>query len=64
MKIIEALQEKSNRLRISDGYHWLVGNGDGGWIVYERKPSKRTRVLIETSDEDAAIETLLENSGG
>ena len=59
--IIEALQDQDNRLRISAGNRWLCGNGQGGWIVYERKPyAKNTATIIDTSDEHFAVKHLLE----
>jgi hypothetical protein len=65
MNIIEALQDKNNRLRISDGCHWLVWDEDEGWIVYERRPyARKTTVIIKTRNETDAIAALLENSGG
>ncbi len=62
MNIVQALQDKDNQLRISGSYNrWIVGNGKGGWIVYERKRNaKRTTVVLETSSEDQAIRELLE----
>lgn len=65
MNIIEALQDKNNRSRICDGDRWLLGDGDGGWIVLEQKPyQRRPKIVIETNDESVAIYNLLEGSGG
>jgi hypothetical protein len=63
MKITEALLDKNNRLRISDGYRWLVGNNDGdGWIVYEHLPyARKSTIVCETTDEDVAVDALLNN---
>jgi len=48
-------------LRISNGDRWLCGDGIGGWIVYERKRyAHSTTVVLETTDEDTAIEALLD----
>lgn len=65
MKIIEALRDKTNMLRISYGDRWLCGNTpEDGWIVYERKPyARQTIIIIETNSEDEAVKNLLEASG-
>lgn len=60
MKITEALQAEGSQVRLSNGNRWLVGNGEGGWIVYGRKPfARHTKILIETSTEDLAVKILL-----
>jgi hypothetical protein len=61
--IIETLQRKNNRLRIEDGYRWLIGDGDGGWIVYEYTPrSQEVTIIIETESESEAVLALLEEN--
>lgn len=59
MKIVEALQ--SENLRVVFGMdRWLVGDGEGSWIVYERKSyAKKTKVLAETKNESEAVSVLL-----
>lgn len=60
--IIEALQDKNNAMRISFYYRWLVGDGYGGWIVYEAKRyAKKSTVVIETKDEAEAVSALLDS---
>ena len=60
MTITDALQDKDNLLRISNGDRWLCGDGENGWIVYERKPySRHTTIVLETISEDDAVESLL-----
>lgn len=61
MNIIQALQNKNNNLRISYGSRWLVGDGNDGWIIYERTHgAKKTKTIIETGSEELAVEKLLE----
>lgn len=59
--IIEALQDKDNMIRVSCGDRWLVGDGDGSWIVYEAKRyAKKTTVVYEGFIESSAVAALLE----
>lgn len=63
--IIEALQEKDNRLRLTNFERWLVGDGEGGWTVYERKAyAKKTIVVYKGFIETSAIAALLEEDLG
>lgn len=60
MDIIEALKNKDEGLRITNGFRWLVCDYNGQWIVYERLPyKKKTTVVIETEDEELAVQKLL-----
>jgi hypothetical protein len=59
--IIEALQDKDNRLRLTNFERWLVGDGEGRWTVYERKAyAKKTTVVYEGFIESSAVAALLE----
>ena len=60
MNISTALQDKNNSIRISCGYRWLVGDGVGGWIVYEHKyHARNSTIVIETQDEEKAVSELI-----
>lgn len=60
--IAEALQDNDANLRISNGDRWLVGDGNNGWIVYDRSRYARSSiVVIETQDEALAVEALLKD---
>jgi hypothetical protein len=62
MDIIEALKNKDEGLRVSNGFRWLVSDDNGQWIVYERMPyKKKTMKVIETEDEELAVKMLLGN---
>ena len=60
MKIIDMLKNISN-MRITVGDRWLCWNSfGGGWTVFEHKSYERnTAVIIETTDEDKAVDELL-----
>ena len=59
MKIVEALKKRGTYLRVSNINRWLVFNDDI-FIVYEHKRyAKKTTIIIETSDEDKAVEALM-----
>lgn len=59
MTILEAL--KSTNIRVSYGDRWLY-YCQGQWVVLERKPYKKgNKTLIETDNEELAIETLLKD---
>lgn len=63
--IIEVLQDNDANLRISNGNRWLVGDGNGGWIVYDRSRYARNSIIvIETTDESLAIQALLDEDIG
>jgi hypothetical protein len=61
VNIIEALQNKDNRLRVSAGTRWLVWDEtQARWTVYERREfARRTDVVCETTDEDKAVDALI-----
>jgi len=60
MSIIELLQEKDTVARLSCTPRWMVGDGRGGWIVFEHKyRAKNVNIILETNDESAAVEALL-----
>ena len=60
MDIIEALKNKDEGLRITNGFRWLICDDNGQWVVYERMPyKKKTTVVIETEDEELAVQKLL-----
>lgn len=62
MTIIEALQNKDNLLRITCGWRWLCGDGEGGWVVYEHPyHAKKSKVVCQTEDESAAVRALLDD---
>jgi hypothetical protein len=58
MKILEAIKTES--LMLSCGRKWIAITDDNMFRVYE-KPyhSKTTQILLQTSDEDRAVEELL-----
>ena len=63
MRFYEALQNHDLRISANNG-RWLCGDGDGTWVVYERKPyAKKTTIIISTRDEEAALKVLLDASG-
>ena len=58
MKFYEALQNHNLRISANNG-RWLCGDGDGTWVVYDRK----LNIIISTRDEEAALKVLLDASG-
>lgn len=61
MTIIEALKTEIP-VRISVGGRWLVWHGVyQNWVVYEHFHGKHiSQILINTEDEEKAVEILLE----
>ena len=58
MMTIYDLLKKEN-CRISYNSRWLVLD-EYGWTVYENKPyAKRTKIIVQTKDENKAIGYLL-----
>ena len=62
MKIVEALKSSFGQLYVGNDDRWLVFNDFyDTFIVYGHKRyAKKTTVIIETSDEDKAVEALTE----
>jgi hypothetical protein len=59
--IVDALQDKDNRLRLTNFERWLVGDGEGGWTVYERKAyARKSTVVYDGFIESSAVAALLE----
>ena len=58
--ILKALMsDESPHLRISCGNRWLYWDG-GLWVVREALPyAKKSKVIIETNIQDAAVVALL-----
>lgn len=57
--IIDALKNKDNSLRLSNGSKWLIWDNSVGWQVMSREYNqKKTRILIETFSEEDAVEML------
>ena len=63
MNIIEALKNKDNNLRVSNGTKWLVWNDDEDepqWVVYSRPHgTRKTRVEMATKYEAEAVNALV-----
>lgn len=56
--IYDALKEQNTRL--SNGNKWLCFDGTN-YVIYSREYNqKKTRTLIETTDENLAVQYLLE----
>lgn len=61
MNIYNLLSDSNTRITIGD--RWLIFDTNGDWIVYEcKKYQKRTRLVLQTQNEDAAIKELLKES--
>ena len=63
MKLTEAIQKGKSPLVISNTYNdrWMVSSG-GRWQIYEHKRyGRRTITIIDTDDEELAVEKLIED---
>ena len=62
MTIVDALKEGNINIRLDYQDRWLLWNPHFEfWEVCERKPhAKKTTLLVETGEEDAAVQVLLE----
>ncbi len=63
MKLIEALTDEDNDMRVTCGDRWLVAKwtvAQGGiFTIYEHKKyQKYTRTIEETPSEDIAVDAL------
>jgi hypothetical protein len=63
MKLTEALKSEDLRLRISCGVRWMYfDDGINKFVVMERLyRSRKLTTIIETDDEDLAVEKLLDD---
>ena len=60
MTILDALRQEFSQVRVSCGDRWLVVNDDGKFVVYSHPyGAKKTRTLLTTINEDAAVACLL-----
>jgi len=61
MKIVEALKSSYGQLYVGNNDRWLVFDDFyDTFVVYgHKKYAKKTTIIIETGNEDEAVETLM-----
>ncbi len=61
MKIIEALKNPDETIRLDNGEKWMVWDDvSEEWVVYQHKPyAKTAKIVAHTPNEDEAVAILL-----
>lgn len=51
---------KDSNVRLVIDHRWMVFDTDDGWEVFEKKPgSRKTTLVLQTYNEEEAIEALM-----